>query len=163
MSCIKPRTFSKTLPPKNIRHKDLQNANALGLTGYCRGGGMSVLMRGNRSTTTDLGTQHPRKPSTPANRSKPDSLTPPNGSDWAMYVEQKSLIEVMPASNCCPSCSARFLLPAKTFEPKPKSQSFANRTASSSDLTLQIDNTGPKTSSFMIFMSCVTFKRTVGG
>ena len=55
---------------------------------------MSVLMRGNRSTTTDLGTQHPRKPSTPANRSKPDSLTPPNGSDWAMYVEQKSLIEV---------------------------------------------------------------------
>ena len=36
-------------------------------------------------------------------------------------------------------CSARFLLPAKTFEPKPKSQSFANRTASSSDLTLQID------------------------
>ena len=108
MSCNKPRTFSKTLPPKNMRHKDLQNANAFGLTGYCKGGGMSVLMSGNRSTTTDLGTQHPRKPSTPANRSKPDSFTPPNGSDWAMYVEQKSLTEVMPASNCWPSFSARF-------------------------------------------------------
>ena len=55
MSCAKPRAFSKRLPPKNMRHKDLQNANAFGLTGYCNGGGMSVLMSGKRSTTTDLG------------------------------------------------------------------------------------------------------------
>lgn len=124
---------------------------------------MSVLMNGKRSTTTDLGTQHPRKPSTPAKRSKPDSFTPPNGNDWAMYVEQKSFTEVMPASSSFPIRSAFFLEPAKTFEPKPKSQSFANRMASSSEDTLHIDKTGPKTSSLMILISCVTFNNTVGG
>ena len=54
-------------------------------------------MSGMPSTTTDLTLQHPRKPSMPANRSNPLSLTPPKGSDCAMYVAQKSFTVVMPA------------------------------------------------------------------
>ena len=123
---------------------------------------MSVRIPGIPSTTTDLTLQHPRRPSMPAKRSNPLSLTPPKGSDCAMYVAQKSLIVVIPALSCAPTLSALRLLP-KTLEPKPKSHSFARATASSSLWILTMDKTGPNTSSFMIVMPCVTPVSTVGG
>ena len=121
------------------------------------------IINGNLSTTTDLGTQHPRKPSIPAKRSKPDSLTPPNGSDCAMYVEQKSLMDVIPASSCAPSFSARRVERVKMFEPRPKSQSLASAMDSSSLFVLTMASTGPKTSSRAMRMSCVMPEITVGG
>ena len=92
---------------------------------------MSVRIPGTPSTTTDFTWQHPRSPSTPAKRSNPDSFTPPNGSDCAMYVAQKSFTVVIPAFNFAPTRSARFL-DQNTLDPSPKSQSFASATASSS-------------------------------
>jgi hypothetical protein len=42
---------------------------------------MSVLRNGRLSTTTLFMWQHPRRPSIPANRSNPDSLTPGCGKE----------------------------------------------------------------------------------
>ena len=42
------------------------------LTGYCRGGGMSVRMPGNLSEVMARIRQQPRRPSMPAKRSKPE-------------------------------------------------------------------------------------------
>ena len=148
--------------PKNMWHSALQNGNAQCCTGYCSGGGMSVRIPGMPSTTTDFTLQHPRRPSMPAKRSNPLSLTPPNGSDCAMYVAQKSLMVVMPALSWEPTSSARRVLP-KTLEPRPKSHSFASATASSSLRILTMERTGPNTSSFMIFIEWFTFVSTVGG
>ena len=99
----------------------------------------------------------------PAKRSNPDSLTPPNGRDCAMYVEQKSLIEVIPASSWEPSFSARLVDLVKTFEPRPKSQSFARAIDSASLLVFTMARTGPNTSSRAMRMSCVMPEMTVGG
>ena len=43
-----------------------------------------VRTRGMRSSTTALAMQRPRRPSTPANLPKPESLRPPIGRDWHM-------------------------------------------------------------------------------
>jgi hypothetical protein len=54
---------------------------------------MSVLRNGTLSTTTLFMWQHPRRPSIPANRSNPDSLTPgcgkENGKRFARVVCQE--------------------------------------------------------------------------
>ena len=60
----------------------------------------SSLLKAHLSSATALGTVMPRSPSMPAKRSKPECFTPPNGSDWHMYVVAKSLMLVIPA--CMP-------------------------------------------------------------
>merc|ERR1719329_990523 len=56
-------------------------------------------------------------------------------------------MEVIPASSCEPSFSARLVERVKTFDPRPKSQSFASEMDSSSLFVLTMASTGPKTSS----------------
>ena len=73
-----------------------------------------------------------------------------------------SLIQTIPESirRAIRSPFARSVV--HTDAPRPNSESFASRIASSSESTGTIGTTGPKISSRMIRMSCVTSVRTVG-
>lgn len=70
-----------------------------------------------------------------------------------LYQQESVLYTLRQGANRCRTCSwcanllARALLREKTVDPRPKGQSLASATASSSVLNLRMVKTGPKTSS----------------
>ncbi len=72
------------------------------------------------------------------------------------------MIQTMPASICSAIRSPFSRSSVHTDAPSPNRESFASRIASSSLSTRMIGTTGPKISSCMIRMSCVTPVSTVG-
>ncbi len=73
-----------------------------------------------------------------------------------------SLIHTMPDSSSPAIRSPRARSEVHTDAPSPKSESLASATASASESTTMIGSTGPKISSRMIRISCVTPVSTAG-
>ena len=101
-------------------------------------------------SAVDLVRVNSRMPSSPWIRPNPESPMPPNGNDGIPANPITELIDVMPARSL--PASARAALPANTVEPSPYFESFASRTASSSEPTRSIGITGPNVSSLITFM-----------
>mmetsp|Transcript_22471 Transcript_22471/g.67438 ORF Transcript_22471/g.67438 Transcript_22471/m.67438 type:complete len:288 (-) Transcript_22471:1036-1899(-) len=126
---------------------------------------MDVRMKPRRSSQHARARQRPRRPSGPANLSKPDSPTPPNGSDCDRYVvPSRSLTEDMPALRRAATALARAVEPAKAQDERPKPEEFAFATASSSDAVgSKTHMMGPKISSVAMRAVMGTSTSTVGG
>ena len=92
----------------------------------------------------------------------PESLIPPH-EHWQVPCEYMwSLIQTEPASRRRAIRSPFSRSSVQTEAERPKFESFASWIASSSDATGTIGTTGPKISSRMMRMSCLTPVSTVG-
>ena len=89
-------------------------------------------------------------------------MTPPHEHWQAPWLNMWSLIQTIPASSSRAIRSPLLRSEVHTEAPRPKSESLASATASSSESTTTIGSTGPKISSRMIRISWVTPVRTAG-
>src|SRR5438270_11269 len=96
---------------------------------------------------------HSYRPNFECVRPSPDSLTPPHEHWQAPWLNMWSLIHTMPASSSRATRSPLLRSDVHTEAPRPKSESLARPSASSSESTTMIGSTGPKISSRMIRIS----------
>src|SRR5450755_4906788 len=108
------------------------------------------------SHTRSLTLTHSYSPNLECVRPSPEFLTPPQEHWQAPWLNMWSLIHTMPDSSSPATRSPLARSEVQTEAPRPKSESLANATASSSESTITIGSTGPKISSRMIRISCVT-------
>ena len=95
-------------------------------------------------------------------RPTPESLTPPQAHWQAPWLKEWSLTQTMPDSIRRAIRSPFWRSLVQTEAPRPNSESLARSIASCSESTTTIGSTGPKISSRMIRISCVTPVSTVG-
>src|SRR5437588_9627862 len=114
------------------------------------------------SHTRSLTLTHSYSPNLECVRPSPDSLTPPQEHWQAPWLNMWSLIQTMPDSISRAIRSPLLRSEVHTEAPRPNCESLASDTPSSSESTTTIGSTGPKISSRMIRMSCVTSVSTVG-
>ena len=87
---------------------------------------------------------------------------PPQAHEQTPWLNMWSLVQTMPESIWWAIRSPCSRSAVQTDAPRPNSESLARAIASSSESTVITGTTGPKISSRMIRMSCVTFVSTVG-
>ena len=114
------------------------------------------------SHTRSLTLTHSYSPNFEWVRPRPESLTPPHAHWQAPWLNMWSLIHTIPDCSSAAIRSPRARSEVHTDAPSPNSESLASATASASESTTMIGSTGPKISSRMIRMSCVTPVSTAG-
>src|SRR5919112_2823536 len=114
------------------------------------------------SQVTSLMFTHSYSPNFECDRPRPELFTPPHEHEQAPWLNMWSFTQTIPACTrpAIRSPFARFIV--HTDAPRPNSESFASAIPSSSSSTVTIGTTGPKISSRMIRMSCVTPVSTAG-
>src|SRR5690242_9315751 len=101
-----------------------------------------------RCLVIDLARLNSRSPSAPWIRPKPESPTPPNGSDGTVAYAITELIDVMPLRSALAMSMAFFAFLANTAEPSAYRLAFASFTASDMSFTLVTVMVGPNVSSY---------------
>jgi hypothetical protein len=96
----------------------------------------------------------------PAQTAAPGSLRPPNGP--ASLSSRGAFTQTMPASSSFVARLTSTRSGVQMFEPRPKGEAFASRSASSKLSTRTRGASGPNTSPLITSMSDVTSSSTVG-
>ena len=115
-----------------------------------------------RCRVIDLGLLNSRSPSAPWIRPKPESPTPPNGSDGTVAYAITELIEVMPLRSARAVSMAFFAFLANTAEPSAYRLAFASFTASDRSFTLVTVMVGPNVSSCTAMLCSGTSASSTG-